>query len=202
MYLIAGLGNDFEQYKYTRHNIGFLILDELLNKFNLSFAYKKNLKSHIISSKLGYIFNAILNSEEKIIFAKPNQYMNNSGLSILSLISEYKPKKIIILHDELDLKPYEIKYKLGGSDNGHNGLRSISSKIGTNYYRIRIGIGRPEINQNNQTISIFENIKKKQNNIKPDISSYVLSNFNKDEIKNYYLQIEKILFILEEIIKL
>lgn len=159
MNLIVGLGNDFLQYKNTRHNIGFIILDELAKEYDFTFNIKKDCKSWVSEQ----VINGI-----KYIFAKPNQYMNNSGLSLISLCSKYKPTAIIILHDELDLQIGELKSKLGGGANGHNGLKSVSSSIGKNYYKIKIGIGRPK--------------KNIETNADIDISSYVLSDFEKQEI--------------------
>ena len=148
MYLIAGLGNPGKKYHYTRHNFGFLTIDAILNHSN--FSYKEKFLSQI-------------HKEQNIIYAKPQTFMNLSGQSIVKIASYYniKNNRIIILHDDINLKFGCLKFKIGGSSGGHNGLKSIDKYIGNDYIRIRAGIGN-------------------NNNI--DVSSYVLSNFSKKEI--------------------
>ncbi len=150
MYLIAGLGNPGDKYAKTRHNIGFLVIDEIT----------KNLSTTNITNQN---FKSITQKNQSNIYAKPQTFMNLSGESILNIVEYYNipNDNIIIVHDDLDLSFGTVKFKLGGSHGGHNGLRSIDSHIGTDYIRVRIGIGKPEEKSN--------------------VSNYVLSDFSKDE---------------------
>lgn len=161
MILLAGLGNIGKEYEKTRHNFGFLAIDAIIEKFNFSKAVKK------FSSEF---FSGEINGQ-KIIALKPQTYMNNSGIAVLEAAKFYKipPEKIIIFHDEIDIKFGEIRTKQGGGNAGHNGLKSIDNKIGKNYHRFRLGVGRP----------------KHENH---EVSDYVLSKFSKDEM----LKVEEI----------
>ncbi len=156
MFLIAGLGNPGINYRYNRHNIGFLAIDTI--NHNISFLSKW------IKSDNGLLSKNYYNNNKVILLFKPLSYMNNSGIPLKKIIKKYNISlnKILIIHDDLDLNLLSIKIKKGGGDGGHNGVRSISQHIGKNYYRIRIGIGRPK-NKN-------------------DINNYVLSNFNSKEL--------------------
>ncbi|WP_172618977.1 aminoacyl-tRNA hydrolase [Candidatus Cytomitobacter indipagum] len=131
--LIVGLGNIGTRYDNTRHNLGFIFLDILKEIRNLS-DFTSDKKSNFLISK-NQTFNMM----------KPSTYMNASGLAVLSYISKNKckPEEILIIHDELNLKDGEIRFKEGGGSGGHNGLKSITSSIGQNYHRIRLGIGHP-----------------------------------------------------------
>ena len=152
--LIVGLGNPGSEYEKTRHNIGFNIVDLLAIKFGFSWQD---------SSKFcGKLATGIFEGK-KIIFLKPNTYMNNSGRSVALVAHYYKIdlQNLLVIHDELDLECGIIRYKIGGGHAGHNGLRSIDQTIGNLYNRIRVGIGKP--------------IHKEQ------VSEYVLSNFTKNE---------------------
>ena len=132
MFLIAGLGNPGDKYKKTRHNIGFLVIDEMAKNLTTSSINKSNFKSELYKAP-----NKLL--------AKPQTYMNESGQSIISIAQYYNiaNENIIIIHDDLDLAFGTVKFKVGGGHGGHNGLRSIDSHIGKDYIRVRIGIGKP-----------------------------------------------------------
>jgi len=144
MTLIAGLGNPGEKYKHNRHNIGFMVVDALVGDLHPT---KINRSS----------FNGELYKTSQILLLKPTTYMNNSGLSIISVANYYKINKLIVIHDDLELVFGAIKIKHGGGHGGHNGLKSIDAHFGKNYDRIRLGIGKPED--------------------KSDVVNYVLSNF-------------------------
>ena len=133
MYLIAGLGNPGDKYEKTRHNIGFLVIDEIT----------KNLSSTNINNTQ---FKAITKKHLKNLYVKPQTFMNLSGESIVAIADYYDiaNENIIIIHDDLDLPFGTIKFKLGGGHGGHNGLRSIDEHIGKDYIRVRFGIGKPE----------------------------------------------------------
>ena len=133
MYLISGLGNPGDKYKHTRHNIGFLVIDEIT----------KNLSPTNINNSN---FQAVVQKETSNLYVKPQTFMNLSGESIISIAEYYNiaNEDIIIIHDDLDLAFGTVKFKVGGGHGGHNGLRSIDSHIGKDYTRIRVGIGKPE----------------------------------------------------------
>lgn len=153
MTLISGLGNPGTKYENNRHNIGFLVIDQIAKNLSLSLTEKSDFKSQFTK-------------DNDTLYAKPLTYMNLSGEAISKIKSYYKVEndKIIIIHDDLDLPFGTIKFKVGGSHGGHNGLRSIDSHIGQDYIRIRVGIGKPPR--------------------KEMVAHYVLSDFTKDETNN------------------
>lgn len=134
--LIVGLGNPGEQYRHTRHNIGFLLVDAIHQQCPTAPAFSYNKKFQAEESALS----------TKLRLLKPQTFMNNSGSSVAAAGRFYQlpPEEILVAHDELDLAIGTVKLKKGGGHAGHNGLRDISAKLGTNdYWRLRIGIGRP-----------------------------------------------------------
>ncbi|MGW6496720.1 aminoacyl-tRNA hydrolase [Nonomuraea angiospora] len=131
-WLIAGLGNPGPEYAGNRHNAGFMVLDELAARAGGRF------KAHKSRAEVCETSTAIL--------AKPLTYMNLSGGPVKALSDFYKigPERLIVVHDELDVSYGALRAKLGGGDNGHNGLKSITKVLGTrDYLRVRFGIGRP-----------------------------------------------------------
>ncbi|TDC92319.1 aminoacyl-tRNA hydrolase [Nonomuraea deserti] len=131
-WLIAGLGNPGPDYAGNRHNAGFMVLDELASRAGGRF------KAHKSRAEICETREAIL--------AKPLTYMNLSGGPVKALSDFYKigPERLIVVHDELDVPYGALRAKLGGGDNGHNGLKSITKVLGTrDYLRVRFGIGRP-----------------------------------------------------------
>ena len=135
-WLIVGLGNPGSQYAGNRHNVGYLCCDEIAADLGLTFKRDKSRAFAATGSLAG----------ASVVLAKPMSFMNTSGGPVAALRSFYKipPERIIVIHDELDLPLGAVRLKLGGGDNGHNGLRSVTTALGTrDYYRIRIGIGRP-----------------------------------------------------------
>lgn len=133
MYLIVGLGNIGEKYQFTRHNIGFMVIDEITKNLSTSNINNPNFQSTLLKS--GYN-----------LFSKPTTYMNNSGMAVHAIKEYYKIdlENIIVIHDDLDLPFGTVKFKIGGGHGGHNGLRSLDSHIGKDYVRVRIGIGKPK----------------------------------------------------------
>lgn len=135
MKLIVGLGNPEEKYAGTRHNLGFEVLDKLSKKFNLvDWKLEDKFKSEIIQAP-------------QLILAKPQTYMNNSGLAVKLLTSYYKipTTSLIVIHDELDLPLGHIKLRLGGAGAGHHGVESVIAELGTDQFvRVRLGIGNLE----------------------------------------------------------
>jgi PTH1 family peptidyl-tRNA hydrolase len=139
-WLVAGLGNPGDQYAATRHNVGQMVIDHLVKRHSVKLASHKS-RTHIAAYKLGVGIDA-----HQIILAKSHSYMNETGGPIKALANFYsvEPANIIVLHDELDIGFAAIRTKLGGGDNGHNGLKSMTSAFDTpDYYRVRLGIGRP-----------------------------------------------------------
>lgn len=135
--LIVGLGNPGQQYKKTRHNAGFLFLDHLLNR--ISGTWVNEAKFHAIIS-------TSLVAKHRVILLKPQTFVNKSGLSV-GLVARYyqlKTEEIMVVHDDLDFSVGTVKLKKGGGHAGHNGLRDIMQNLGDkNFYRARLGIGRP-----------------------------------------------------------
>lgn len=136
MWMIVGLGNPGAKYELTRHNIGFLVLDYMKNLLNVNFANNFNA-----------LFAKAAIEQHDCLLLKPQTFMNKSGVSVQSACSFYKinTQNIIVVHDELDLEFGEIRLKIGGGNNGHNGLKDISARLGNDYFRVRVGISRPSI---------------------------------------------------------
>lgn len=153
MWLIAGLGNPGLQYQNNRHNIGFMAIDAIYQSFSFS-PWSKKFQAEIA--------NGLIN-DEKTLLLKPQTFMNLSGQAIGEALRFYKLdlKNLIIIYDELDLSPGEIRVKIGGGNNGHNGIKSIDAHCGIDYCRVRLGIGRP--------------------NAKELVHQYVLGNFTKSD---------------------
>ena len=136
MLLLVGLGSPGTEYARTRHNVGFMAVDEIAHRYSFT-AFKPACQGLTAGGMLG---------TEKALILKPETYMNDSGKAVLAACSFYKlaPKDIIVFHDDMDLPVGKVKVKRGGSAGGHNGLKSIDAHIGTDYLRVRIGTGRPE----------------------------------------------------------
>lgn len=136
MKLIVGLGNPGEKYKGVRHNLGFMVVEELGKAFNNEqWTFNRKLKSEIVKSQI---------SNVNCILAKPQTYMNNSGLAVKLLAAYYKiaSEDIIVIHDDLDLSLGKIKIRLGGAAAGHHGVESVIAALGTDQFtRVRLGIG-------------------------------------------------------------
>ena len=163
MKVVIGLGNPGKKYEKTRHNIGFIAVDNLRKKFNISDEREK--------------FQALVSEKnidgEKVIFLKPQTFMNLSGNSVIEIVNFYKldPKKdIIVIYDDMDLSFGDIRIREKGSSGGHNGIKSIISHIGEEFIRIKCGIGAKE----------------------KDAIEYVLGEFNQTEQKDLDEILEKI----------
>ena len=156
--LIVGLGNPGSEYENTRHNIGFMVIDELIKRFNAS---------KVSSSS----FLGECSKFQNHFLLKPQTFMNLSGDSVIKVKNFYKLEQVVVIHDDLDLPFGSLRFKKGGGHGGHNGLKSIDSKIGKEYIRVRIGIGKPDH--------------------KGEVSSYVLSSFSKEQKEHLKALIEK-----------
>ena len=136
MFLIVGLGNPGEEYENTRHNAGFQVVDALANDAGANYW----------KSECGTLTAKGVLADEDVVFAKPQSFMNVSGGPVKQLCNAYgvDPSHVIVIHDDLDIDPSHIRVKCGGGSAGHNGLKSITEKLGTpDYFRVRVGIGRP-----------------------------------------------------------
>ena len=152
MLLFVGLGNPTPNSHNNRHNIGFKIVDAINLKFGLS-KQKPKFKGLLTTGNI---------RERKIYAIKPLTFMNNSGICIRELIEYFKidAEDVIVFHDDLDIEFGKIKAKFGGTDAGHNGIKSLDKFIGKEYSRVRIGIGKPE---------------------KTKVNDFVLGDFSEDE---------------------
>lgn len=140
VWLVVGLGNPGDQHSATRHNVGQMVIDELLHRHKLTLSSHKS-RTEVAAYKLG-----IGDDTASIILAKSKGYMNETGGPIKALANFYSVQTdaIIALHDELDIGFSTIRCKFSGGDNGHNGLKSMTSAFATpEYFRVRLGIGRP-----------------------------------------------------------
>lgn len=140
--IIVGLGNPGIKYQNTRHNAGFIVLENFLKNISNDASLEK-----VSASKFSCVlFRADFRHQKPWFFAFPQTFMNLSGESVEPLLAWYKCSldKLLIVHDELDLAPGRVQLKKGGGNAGHNGLKSISQRLNSqDYYRLRVGIGRP-----------------------------------------------------------
>ena len=136
MLLLVGLGNPKPNDSSNRHNVGFLVIDAINEKFKLS-KQKPKFKGLLTTGKI---------SDQKVFAIKPLTFMNSSGICIKELIEYFKidVKNIFVFHDDMDIDIGKVKVKFGGGSAGHNGIESIDKNIGKSYSRVRIGIGRPK----------------------------------------------------------
>lgn len=151
--LLVGLGNPGTQYENTRHNIGFKAVDAIIHRFSFA-APREKFKGMLTSGEI---------AGEKIYILKPQTFMNNSGISVQQAMQFYKIplSDVVVMYDELDLLPGKVRVKIGGGSGGHNGIKSIDAHVGSEYKRVRIGIGHP--------------------GEKHQVHHYVLGNFTADE---------------------
>ena len=139
MYLIIGLGNPGQNYSNTRHNLGYLVVEKIIKNINgQSLSHNEKLKAEIGKYKTDF---------GEIIIAKPTTYMNLSGVAVNNIKNYYKVEieDIIVVSDDCNIEIGSIRVRLGGSDGGHNGLKSIIDTVGPEFWRFRLGIG---LNQN------------------------------------------------------
>jgi PTH1 family peptidyl-tRNA hydrolase len=140
-WLVVGLGNPGPEYAATRHNIGFLVADLVADRVGARLARHKRAHALAAEGKLG-----IPGSMTHLVLAEPLSFMNESGGPVKALMGFYgvEADRLVVIHDELDIPFSTIRVKLGGGDNGHNGLKSIRKALGSgDFYRVRVGIDRP-----------------------------------------------------------
>jgi PTH1 family peptidyl-tRNA hydrolase len=168
VWLVVGLGNPGPSYAGHRHNVGYLVADELVTRQGGSWRSHKTGRADVVEGRVGPLGV----EAPRAVLARPRSYMNEIGGPVKALMTFYKvePDHLVVVHDELDLPFGRMRVKLGGGDNGHNGLRSVRSALGTgDFHRVRIGIGRPSGRQ--------------------EVSDFVLSNYSATERKDVPFQV-------------
>lgn len=155
--LVVGLGNPGARHARNRHNIGFMAADMIAGRHGFP-PFRKRFKGEISEAPI---------AGERRLLLKPQTFMNLSGEAVLATMSFYKipPPQILVIHDEIDLRPGKVRVKRGGGTAGHNGLRSIDAMIGRDFWRVRIGVGHP--------------------GIKELVQAYVLHNFPSEEMSGW-----------------
>jgi len=153
MLLFVGLGNPGPKHAANRHNIGFMAVQAIARRHNLS-PWRRRFQGVAVEGNI---------ASERALLLLPGTYMNESGRAVAEAVHFYKLElsNVAVFHDEVDLRPAKVRVKIGGSDAGHNGLRSITAHLGNDYKRVRIGIGKPDV--------------------KELVSSHVLGDFAKSE---------------------
>jgi len=140
-WLIVGLGNPGPEYAANRHNVGFMVADLLAERIGGKFKRAGKAQAQVLEGRIG----APGPASRRVVLVKPMSYMNLSGGPVNALRDFYKVPvaNIVAVHDELDIDYGTLRLKLGGGDNGHNGLKSMTKAMGPDYHRVRFGIGRP-----------------------------------------------------------
>ncbi|MFF5976509.1 aminoacyl-tRNA hydrolase [Streptomyces sp. NPDC012769] len=140
-WLIVGLGNPGPDYAGNRHNVGFMVVDLLAERIGGKFKRAQKAQAQVVEGRMGPPGPA----NRRVVLAKPMSYMNLSGGPVTALRDFYKvpTAHVVAIHDELDIDYGVLRLKIGGGDNGHNGLKSMTKAMGAEYHRLRFGIGRP-----------------------------------------------------------
>jgi PTH1 family peptidyl-tRNA hydrolase len=140
-WIVVGLGNPGPAYAQNRHNVGFGVADELASRMAARFSAPRGMRAEVADGRLGPPPSGV-----RLILVKSRTYMNETGAAVAAVLAYYRgsPERMIVVHDELDIDPGQIRVKFGGGDNGHNGLKSIRKSLSTGeFFRVRIGVGRP-----------------------------------------------------------
>ena len=172
-WIVVGLGNPGPQYVGNRHNVGYLVTELLADRVRGNFKAHKA-RADVVETRFG---------DDRVVLAKPRSYMNESGGPVVGLRDFFKVpvERLIVVHDELDLPYGAIRIKLGGGDNGHNGLKSLRKSLGSGeFHRVRLGIGRPPGRQ--------------------DPADWVLRDFSAAEQKEIDLHLERAADAVESLI--
>ncbi len=170
VWLVVGLGNPGPAYSGHRHNIGHFVTDELADRLGAGFRAHKSGRAEVVEGRLGTPGQPV----GRMVLMRGRGYMNESGGAVSTLAKFYRVEtdRIVAIHDELDLPFGNLRVKLGGGDNGHNGLRSMRASLGSgDFYRVRVGIGRPPGRQ--------------------DVADFVLSNYSTTERKELPFQVDQ-----------
>ncbi|MBB1494058.1 aminoacyl-tRNA hydrolase [Propioniciclava sp. MC1595] len=146
-WLVVGLGNPGPTYASTRHNVGFMVADELAARARTPFTAPRGMRGDVCETRVAASgFGGVGADAQRVVLLKPRTFMNESGAAVAKACAFFKidPDHVVAVHDELDLDFGQLRLKFGGGDNGHNGLRSMRSHLGTgDFFRARFGIGRP-----------------------------------------------------------
>ena len=172
VWLVVGLGNPGPGYSANRHNVGQMVVDEIAAESGVKFKTHKSIAQVAQCELRG----------QPVVLAKSTGYMNTSGGPVQGLMTFYKvpAERLIVVHDELDIPFADVRTKLGGGHAGHNGLRDIIARIGQQFHRVRVGIGRPTGNQ--------------------EVAAFVLSNFNSEERAELPKLIEESIHRVEQLL--
>lgn len=175
MHLLVALGNIGPEYEITRHNFGFLLLDQLIEDYGFNQVAAKKFHSEIFSGMI---------DGQKVIAIKPQTFMNRSGIAASEVANFYKidPDNIIAFHDDVDLELGRMRAKVGGGNAGHNGLKSLDSHMGKKYTKVRLGVGRPQ-------------------DSRYSTADYVLGKFSKDELEAVKKVNLKISDVMEDLLE-
>jgi peptidyl-tRNA hydrolase, PTH1 family len=141
-WLVVGLGNPGPAFASHRHNVGYRVADELARRMSLRFSVLRGCRAEVAEGRIGPPGS----EAPRLVLAKSRTFMNETGWAVTRLLAYYKlePARMIVVHDELDIEPGQLRVKFGGGDNGHNGLRSIRKSLGGgDFFRVRVGVGRP-----------------------------------------------------------
>ncbi|MFL6003189.1 MAG: aminoacyl-tRNA hydrolase [Nocardioides sp.] len=179
MWLVVGLGNPGPAYAGHRHNAGYLVVEELASRMGSALRSHKTGRADVVEGRLGVPGVP----GPRVVLARPRCYMNESGGPVKALAAFYKlePEQIVVIHDEIDIPFGTLRVKLGGGDNGHNGLRSVRSALGTgDFYRVRAGVGRPPGRQ--------------------EVADFVLSNWSTTERKELPFEVDRAADAVESLV--
>lgn len=164
-WLVVGLGNPGPTYAATRHNVGYMVVDDIARRGGASWSVPKGLRAELAETRLSSLgWGGVGADAERVTLMKSRSFMNESGGPVSGVLKKMggDADHVVVVHDELDLDLERLRTKRGGGDNGHNGLKSIRASLGTGeFYRVRVGIGRPPGRQ--------------------PTADYVLENFRKSE---------------------
>src|SRR4249919_762695 len=141
-WLVVGLGNPGPAFAAQRHNLGYRVAEELARRMDVRFRAARGMRAEVADGRIGPPGA----DAPRLILAKSRTFMNETGWAVTRLLRYVKlePSQMIVVHDELDIEPGQLRVKFGGGDNGHNGLKSIRAALGTgDFFRVRIGVGRP-----------------------------------------------------------
>ena len=170
---VFGLGNPGPEYRLNRHNVGFMVVDAIASAFDAKFRRDSIASAESASFTLG---------NRKVILLKPMTFMNCSGKAVMPVVNFYKIRiqNVFVFHDDIDIPFGRVRVKCGGGHGGHNGLKSIDANIGKDYWRVRIGVGRPVL--------------------KDMVVSHVLGNFSDNEVDKLHNVLNEITSRLEEVL--
>jgi PTH1 family peptidyl-tRNA hydrolase len=176
-WVVVGLGNPGSSYEGTRHNLGYLVCDELARRMSGRWKSARTGRASVVEGRLAGVPGV------RAVLGRARSYMNESGGPVAGLLSFYKvaPDRLVVVHDEIDLPFGDLRVKFGGGDNGHNGLKSIRRSLGTgDFYRVRLGVGRPPGRQ--------------------DAAAYLLTHFSSTERRELDVHVQRAADAVESLV--